>query len=69
MAGKFGGRDVKPGGRVTVKGAGAKPQGKPTNKDIVGRGSEFSVGTGGTVASGLNKGAAEYRQVSAGSKK
>lgn len=65
----FGGKDVKSGGRITQKSAGASPQGKPTNKDVVGRGKEFDVGTAGTVAGGLGKGRSEFHQVTAGSKK
>lgn len=65
--GKFGGREVKSGGRFTQKSKGAAPKGKPSIAAPKGRG-EFAVSTAGDVASGLGKGRAEFATERAGGK-
>lgn len=73
--GKFGGKDVKSGGRMTVKTAGASPKGAPKKSFGGGSRGEFGVQTGGTMPSGSpsknfsnRSGGGEFAQVSAGNK-
>lgn len=50
--GKFGGKDVKSGGRTTQKSAGASPSGRPNAKMGGDSRGEFATQTAGSVGGG-----------------
>ena len=57
---KFGGKEVKSGGRFTQKSAGTSPSGRPSGKLGGGSRGEFATQKAGTVAGGLSKGRSEF---------
>lgn len=69
---KFGGKDVKSGGRFTQKSAGTSPSGRPSDKVGGGSRGEMSCDHAGTMPSGSpdkrfsNRSGGEFSQASAG---
>ena len=59
-------KEVKSGGRMTVKGAGTKPSGRPNAKMGGGSRGEFATESAGTSGGSLKKGRAEFATEKAG---